>query len=127
MAHLTLKQHMESEDNYINKMDAQKFQKYWVDFSRIVAIAVILDPRYKIQFVDFCYKKLYGTNGSLEFTIIRDKLLFLINECVQNSATKSNCTSSFDKGINSSSVWESFSMKTIDVMNVSHFSYFGYN
>ncbi|KAL6502069.1 hypothetical protein OROGR_027202 [Orobanche gracilis] len=28
----------------------------------ILAIAVVFDPRYKIQFVEFCYKVLYGDN-----------------------------------------------------------------
>ena len=98
-----------------------KFQKYWAEFSRILAFAVILDPRYKIQFVDFCYKKLYGVNGSLEFTIVRDQLFSLFNEYVENSATRTSSTSSSDKGFNSSSAWESFSMETIDVMNVSIF------
>ena len=72
MAHLTLKQHMESEDEYLEKMATQmfvKFQKYWADFSRILDLAMILDPQCKIQFVDFCYK-FYGINGSLEFTIV---------------------------------------------------------
>ncbi|KAL8114505.1 hypothetical protein AgCh_021385 [Apium graveolens] len=37
-----------------------KFDKYWSDYSLILAIAVVFDPRYKTQFVEFCYKMLYG-------------------------------------------------------------------
>ena len=47
MAHLTLKQYIESEDEYLERMAIQmfaKFQKYWVDFNRILAITVILNP-----------------------------------------------------------------------------------
>ena len=114
---------MESEYEYLKRMATQmfaKFQKYWANFSRILAITVILDPRYKIQFVDFYYKKLYGINGSLEFTIVRDKLFSLFNEYVQSSAIRTNSASSSKKGVGSTNGWESFSMETIDVMNVSH-------
>ena len=33
-----------------------KFEKYWSSFSLTLAIAVILDPRYKIDFVEWSYK-----------------------------------------------------------------------
>lgn len=37
-----------------------KFNKYWKEYSLILAIAVVFDPRYKAQFVEFSYKMLYG-------------------------------------------------------------------
>lgn len=37
-----------------------KFNKYWKDYSVVLAIAVVFDPRYKTQFVEFSYKMLYG-------------------------------------------------------------------
>ncbi|XP_074337273.1 zinc finger BED domain-containing protein RICESLEEPER 2-like [Apium graveolens] len=39
-----------------------KFVKYWSDYNMILVIAVVFDPRYKTQFVEFCYKVLYGDN-----------------------------------------------------------------
>nr|CAD1818417.1 unnamed protein product [Ananas comosus var. bracteatus] len=36
-----------------------KFEKYWDNYSMILAIAIILDPRYKLPFVDYCFKKVY--------------------------------------------------------------------
>lgn len=35
-----------------------KFDKYWEDYSTILTFAVVLDPRYKLKFVKFCYEKL---------------------------------------------------------------------
>ncbi|OMP11587.1 hypothetical protein COLO4_03751 [Corchorus olitorius] len=40
-----------------------KFEKYWKDFSIILAIACVLDPRYKLSYVEWVYKKLYGANS----------------------------------------------------------------
>ncbi|KAH9616707.1 hypothetical protein KSS87_014111 [Heliosperma pusillum] len=37
-----------------------KFEKYWHEFSPILSFAVILDPRYKYDFVLYALKKLHG-------------------------------------------------------------------
>ena len=29
-----------------------KFEKYWIEFSVVLAIAVVLDPRYMFPFID---------------------------------------------------------------------------
>ncbi|KAK9187258.1 hypothetical protein WN944_018650 [Citrus x changshan-huyou] len=55
-----------SEDVYMKTMAQkmiEKFEKYWYDFCTILAIAVILDPRYKIAFIEFAYNKAYGQNS----------------------------------------------------------------
>ncbi|EOX94307.1 Uncharacterized protein TCM_003896 [Theobroma cacao] len=56
-----------------------KFEKYWFEFSLILAIAVIFDSRYKIQFVRWSYTKLYGSN-SVEFKKVKDHLFALYDE-----------------------------------------------
>ncbi|XP_038978186.1 zinc finger BED domain-containing protein DAYSLEEPER-like [Phoenix dactylifera] len=63
----------------------QKFEKYWSDHSLILAMAVILDPRYKFQFVDYCYKKLNGY-GSTESMHIRDCMFSLFNQYMLGSS-----------------------------------------
>uniref|UniRef100_A0A5B6ZFM2 Putative zinc finger BED domain-containing protein RICESLEEPER 2-like n=1 Tax=Davidia involucrata TaxID=16924 RepID=A0A5B6ZFM2_DAVIN len=94
-----------------------KFEKYWSEFSMILVIAVILDTRYKIQFVDFSYKKLYGS-GSFEFSQVRDNLFSLFIEYVSTSL-KSSTTPSFLGKPSSSGLDEgSFSMETRDVLKV---------
>ncbi|XP_050155656.1 zinc finger BED domain-containing protein DAYSLEEPER-like [Malus sylvestris] len=45
--------------NYMNL----KFEKYWSEYSLILAVEVILDPRYKLEFVEWGYNKLYGKDS----------------------------------------------------------------
>ena len=50
----------------IRKMAASmlvKFSKYWDEIHKILAVAVILDPRYKLDMVDF-YADKFGADGS---------------------------------------------------------------
>ncbi|KAL2895357.1 Zinc finger BED domain-containing protein RICESLEEPER 2 [Bienertia sinuspersici] len=60
---LLLKEEMGSTDKFMNKMANkmyEKFSKYWANFSTIMAVAVVLDPRFKFQFVEWAYKRVYG-------------------------------------------------------------------
>jgi len=58
-----------------------KFDKYWGAFSAILAIAVILDPRYKMDIVEFAFMKLYGDDeGNNKVNNIREKLQKLFGE-----------------------------------------------
>ena len=61
---------------------------------------MIFDPRYKIQFVEFCYKTLYGDgpNGSNECIRVREKLFSLFDEYMFK-ASKGASSSSYSKGI----------------------------
>ncbi|KAL9411122.1 hypothetical protein AB3S75_044833 [Citrus x aurantiifolia] len=42
-----------------------KFDKYWgsvENMNKLLIIAVVLDPRYKLDYVSFCFESLYDTN-----------------------------------------------------------------
>ncbi|KAL5550700.1 hypothetical protein UlMin_000876 [Ulmus minor] len=86
--YLTLKMALEGTDEYLRFMASMmwvKFQKYWADFSVILAIACILDPRYKMTFVELCYKKAHGED-SLEILLVRNKLYSLFDEYKSKSS-----------------------------------------
>lgn len=36
----------------------EKFNKYWAEYSLVLSCAAILDPRYKLNYVEYCYTKL---------------------------------------------------------------------
>lgn len=60
---LLLKEEMVSCDSFIKKMAARmfdKFSKYWAHFSTIMVVAVVLDPRFKFQFVEWAFRRVYG-------------------------------------------------------------------
>lgn len=75
----TLTKAKQSPNDFVRSMAGQmyyKFEKYWAEYSLILAIAEILDLRHKIQFVEFCYTKLYGP-GSIKSMRVRKKLVTL--------------------------------------------------
>ncbi|KAG2702548.1 hypothetical protein I3760_06G095200 [Carya illinoinensis] len=79
LIYFTLKRYYQGEDDYMKRMSCQmltKFEKYWSEFNVLLAIAVILDPRYKFHFVDFSYTKLYG-DCSIEFMNVGTKMTYL--------------------------------------------------
>ena len=58
---LLLLEEMESQDSFISNMAEQmkgKFDKYWDCYSVVLACAIVLNPRYKLDYVDFTFKKI---------------------------------------------------------------------
>ena len=98
---LNLSEEMKSSDVFMRRMAHQmfgKFDKYWSEYSLVLAIAVIFDPRYKIQFVEFSYKKLYG-DESFEFSRVREKLFSLFDEYMHNSSKASSSQTSASQDV----------------------------
>lgn len=118
----TLMKEMEDEDDCVSVIasDMQtKFNKYWSTYSTLLAIACILDPRYKIQFIEFCYKKIHGVD-SLEFDMVKKKLFSLYDEYASKVEKEApNNTRERNKG---KSIHETipYSQECIDVMKVTH-------
>lgn len=82
-AYLTLREEMGSQDEYSRRIATRmfsKFKKYWLDFHVILVIAVILDPRYKFSFVEWCYRKLYDDAGVVESIKVKERLFSLFRE-----------------------------------------------
>ncbi|KAG6496797.1 hypothetical protein ZIOFF_044669 [Zingiber officinale] len=96
---LKLHEESSSQDLYMKKIADQmfvKFNKYWCEFNVLFAIAVIFDPRYKFQFVEFSYGKLYGY-GSRELMKVRETLFGIFGEYMKDSNT-SPASSSHSQG-----------------------------
>ncbi|KAK9104348.1 hypothetical protein Scep_021192 [Stephania cephalantha] len=75
-----LKDELKNSNHFIRSMTSKmqlKFDKYWKDCNEILAICVILDPRYKTKVVDFVFSRIYGDEGKFKVAIIRDKLQLL--------------------------------------------------
>lgn len=94
-----LKEEMENSDTFMRNMATKmfgKFEKFWSECSTIMAITTILDPRYKCQFAEWAYKKVYGDSYDIELRLLKEKLIKLHGEYAKSSkgpSTSSNPTS----------------------------------
>ena len=95
----------------------EKFSKYWADFSTILAIACILDPRYKLSCVDFFYKKFYGAD-SLQFRDLKKKLFSLFNEYSAKVSSSASAGTSTQRRGDPNMCENIFANEAEDVMKV---------
>ncbi|CAL8176331.1 unnamed protein product [Prunus armeniaca] len=101
-----IKAAIEDDDIFMNKIGtnmSMKFEKYWSEYSLILAIAIILDPRYKLHFVEWAYTKLHGKD-SREFKGVTDTLTSLFHVYTEtlspllNASFPTNETTSHNEG-----------------------------
>ncbi|XP_073041986.1 zinc finger BED domain-containing protein RICESLEEPER 2-like [Primulina eburnea] len=69
-------------------------------YNILLSIAMIVDPRFKMQFIEFCYNKLYG-HGSNELSLVKSKLVSLFEEYMglASKSSSSNTSTSSHSGI----------------------------
>ncbi|KAL4563192.1 hypothetical protein LXL04_027228 [Taraxacum kok-saghyz] len=88
----TLREEMESSDKFMKSMACkmyEKFSKYWFEYSPILAKAAVLDPRYKMQYVEFTYKKLYGSNYQHQlYQVIQVRVYKKKNDTMLSKSTR---------------------------------------
>ena len=66
--------------NTMAKNILAKFNYYWANVSVVMAIAAILDPRYKMELLEFYYPNIYGDNSDLEIEKIKNLCYDLLDE-----------------------------------------------
>ena len=49
----------------IGKMSG-KFDKYWGECNMLMSLAVVLDPRYKIKLISFCFPLIYSFDAACD-------------------------------------------------------------
>ena len=73
-------------------MDEQmvsKFNKYWSVIHEIMRMAAVLDPRYKLKFVELLLPVLYGEEkAKIEFQNLEGFVKTLFQEYESNNASK---------------------------------------
>ncbi|XP_026459899.1 zinc finger BED domain-containing protein RICESLEEPER 1-like [Papaver somniferum] len=80
-----LKKESTNEIEYIRDMVKEmqiKFNSYWENLSPILAMALVLDPRLKLKYLNFAYSKLYTDVRQLERKVddVREDMKKLYNE-----------------------------------------------
>lgn len=74
-----------SEDPFISSLTKtmkEKIDKYWKDCSLALAIAVVMDPRFKMKLVEFSFSKIYGEDAPTYIKIVDDGIHELFLEYV---------------------------------------------
>ncbi|KAL3344779.1 hypothetical protein AABB24_023960 [Solanum stoloniferum] len=93
---MLLVEHKRSKDPMMTEMATsmlKKFKKYWESYNIILSIAMVLDPRYKLNFVKFCFSKLNSDSADQKVKVIEDNLKLLFEEYLIPSTTTSLSTS----------------------------------
>jgi len=86
---LLLSSYADCEDPFLKSMAMkmkEKFKDYWNSYSMILSFAAILDPRYKFQFVKYCFSQLDSETAELKCKIVRDQMYKLFGEYVKESS-----------------------------------------
>ncbi|XP_060204562.1 zinc finger BED domain-containing protein DAYSLEEPER-like [Lycium barbarum] len=87
-----LEEQKNSGDSVMSEMATymlRKFEKYWRSYSVILSMAIILDPRYNLKFVKFCFTKLNSDTDEAKLKVIKDNLQLLFKEYLIPSTTTS--------------------------------------
>lgn len=92
----------ESED-YMKAMAmkmAEKFKKYWSESNLLMAIAAVLDPRYKLKLLKFCFPLIYKDHDLEIDKVVKciyelyEVYVLAHNSSVQQQSVEQNCASS---------------------------------
>ncbi|RWW05639.1 hypothetical protein GW17_00031071 [Ensete ventricosum] len=74
-----------SEDTVVSSIAKEmheKFDKYWKDCSLVLAISVVMDPRFKMKLVEFSFAKIYGEDSARYIKVVNDNIHELYLEYV---------------------------------------------
>ncbi|XP_058766500.1 zinc finger BED domain-containing protein RICESLEEPER 2-like [Vicia villosa] len=86
-----LEKHQKSIDKVIKDMSDKmkvKFDKYWKNYSVVLAFGAILDPRLKEKFLKFCYSTLDASTSKEKLEKVMDKFKGLYEEYVSCSTNQ---------------------------------------
>ncbi|XP_074306085.1 zinc finger BED domain-containing protein RICESLEEPER 2-like [Silene latifolia] len=114
-------------DTNISQMTTQmyeKFDKYWHDFSHILSFVVILDPRYKYDFVLYALKKLHGdVTGINKANVIYRKFLELYKDYEKKVSPTSTVTENYeDYGCGDLESWNNLVLKSVKMVKIGNVS-----
>ncbi|XP_059301213.1 zinc finger BED domain-containing protein RICESLEEPER 1-like [Lycium ferocissimum] len=90
--HIQLIEWCKNPDSFLSDIALkmkEKFDKYWNKCSLTLAIAAILDPRFKMKLVEYYYPQIYGSDASNQIKEISDAIRELSNEYAMGAGSSS--------------------------------------
>ncbi|KAG8386485.1 hypothetical protein BUALT_Bualt03G0153500 [Buddleja alternifolia] len=88
--HIQLIEWCKSPDEFLSSVASKmknRFDVYWSKCSLSLAIAAILDPRFKIKVVEYYYRQIYGTDAPDRIKEVSNGLRELFNEYSMSSTS----------------------------------------
>jgi len=88
---LALMEWLDFPDSIIHQMTTSmvlKFNKYLGVISGVMAIGILLDPRYKIDLLDYCFPKICGEESNCEIEKVKALCKDLVREYEMNMKSK---------------------------------------
>lgn len=86
--YLAIRKWTKSNDPQVEKMAASmkdKFNKYWSDVHGLMAVATVLDPRFKLHMLQALFTNIYGAEGAdVKIREIRSLMYNLVKEYQQS-------------------------------------------
>ncbi|XP_044487337.1 zinc finger BED domain-containing protein DAYSLEEPER-like isoform X2 [Mangifera indica] len=80
---LELMQAAMSEDpfvSYLTRPLREKFDEYWRECFLVLAIAVVIDPRFKMNLIECSFSRIYGENAEMWIKVVEDGIHDLFHE-----------------------------------------------
>ena len=100
---LALMQWLNSSNSVIHQMAASmvlKFDKYWGVISGVMAIDIVLDPRYKIDLLDYFFPQIYDDQSDCKIEKVKIHFKDLVREYEMNMKGKKLVSSCQNPNIN---------------------------
>ncbi|KAL3503069.1 hypothetical protein ACH5RR_037518 [Cinchona calisaya] len=88
--HIQLIEWCKNPDDFLSSIAMKmktKFDKYWQKCNLVVAIAAILDPRFKMKLVEYYYPQIYGSDAMGHIKQVSDGIGGLFNEYTVSSSS----------------------------------------
>jgi hypothetical protein len=83
---------LRDEDEVIKKMAERmmgEFEKYWDEYSVVLALGAVLDPRVKLSTLAYCYSKLDASTSERKLQQVKSKLYMLFDKYSSKSTSSS--------------------------------------
>ncbi|GMH15914.1 hypothetical protein Nepgr_017755 [Nepenthes gracilis] len=74
-----------SQDHFVSNLIkplSEKFDKYWKDCSLVLAMSVVMDPRFKLKLMDLSFSKIYGKDAETWIRMVDEGIHELFLEYV---------------------------------------------
>ncbi|CAO2147204.1 unnamed protein product [Urochloa humidicola] len=114
--YLAIRKWSTSEIPMVEKMAAkmkEKFNKYWADVHGLMAVATVLDPRFKLHLLKALFTNIYGAEGAENKLIeIKELLYKLVKEYQQSEDVGTSSTAALEvsssSGVGTDEVFDLF-------------------